>query len=106
MADADDDIRGSFYCWSWEENKEFEMALSVIDEDDPERWKKIASMIGGKKSAGEVRKHYEALIEDLDIIETGRLDQEFGEGMLCAQHGSWTDDDQKFLCYAKNESNC
>ena len=94
MGDVDD--TGVSFCgWSWEENKEFEMALAVIDEDNPERWKEIASMIGGKKSVEEVRKHYEALLEDIDIIESGRLVQEFGEGTVCGQHGAWTDEDQK-----------
>lgn len=76
--------------WSWEENKEFEMALATIDEDSPERWEEIVSMIGGggKRSVEEVKKHYEALLRDLDIIESGRFDhdQEFGD---------WTDEDQE-----------
>lgn len=92
MADVGD---GSFFSdWSWEENKQFEMALAMIDEDNPDRWKKIASMIGGRRGVDEVRKHYEALLKDLDIIESGWLDQGCGE-VRNIQHISWTEDDQK-----------
>lgn len=61
--------------WSWEENKEFEVALAVVDEQHPHRWEVVAAMIGsGKKSAEDVHKHYVILLEDLQFIESGQLD--------------------------------
>lgn len=60
--------------WSWEENKSFEMALAAIDEKYPDRWEVIAAMIGGNKNAGEVQEHYVTLLEDLHLIESGKLD--------------------------------
>lgn len=96
MEDGEDSM-SSCCGWSWEENKKFEMALARIDEDSPERWIEIASMIGGKKSVEEVMKHYEALLDDLNAIESGMLDQEFTGRPRCTQHLNWTDDDQKLL---------
>ncbi|XP_020273393.1 protein RADIALIS-like 4 isoform X2 [Asparagus officinalis] len=85
-----------FCGWSWEENKLFEMALAVIDEDNPDRWKEIISVIGGKRSEEEVKKHYEALLRDLNIIESGMFDQEFGEAQDCTQDITLTGDEQNF----------
>ncbi|XP_020267555.1 protein RADIALIS-like 4 isoform X3 [Asparagus officinalis] len=88
----------SLYGWSWEENKIFEIALAVIDEDNPDRWNEIVSIIGGRKSIEEVKKHYESLLEDLSIIESGRLDEEVDDEQdyddqcaVCAE------EDQKLL---------
>lgn len=68
--------------WSWEENKLFELALvaTSVSGCSDDRWCKIASMIGGRKSAEEVRRHYEVLLEDLDVIESGRLTLVFDQG--------------------------
>ncbi|KAJ8899012.1 hypothetical protein K2173_008835 [Erythroxylum novogranatense] len=92
------------YGWSWEENKQFEMALAVVDEDDPDRWGVVASMVGGNKSAEDVRKHYGILLEDLQRIESGKLDHalvgEESESLLqvdCPQPCSWTEEDHKML---------
>ncbi|CAK9152841.1 unnamed protein product [Ilex paraguariensis] len=61
--------------WSWEENKTFELALATVDEDDPVRWEVVAaSIVGGKKSAEDVQRHYVILLEDLKFIESGKLD--------------------------------
>ncbi|MED6198618.1 hypothetical protein PIB30_068105 [Stylosanthes scabra] len=60
--------------WTWKENKLFELALAVVDENHPERWETVAAMIGGEKSAGEVQEHYVILLEDLELIESGKLD--------------------------------
>ncbi|XP_020267554.1 protein RADIALIS-like 3 isoform X2 [Asparagus officinalis] len=93
-----DQAMSSLYGWSWEENKIFEIALAVIDEDNPDRWNEIVSIIGGRKSIEEVKKHYESLLEDLSIIESGRLDEEVDDEQdyddqcaVCAE------EDQKLL---------
>lgn len=80
--------------WSWEENKLFELALAVVDEQHPDRWEVVAAMVGGKKSPEEVKKHYVILLEDLKFIESGNLDHKLGgeTKSLC-----WNDDDNKLL---------
>lgn len=45
----------------------------MFDKDTPDRWQNIAKAVGGVKSAEEVKKHYEILIEDLQHIESGRI---------------------------------
>ncbi|XP_030463882.1 protein RADIALIS-like 4 [Syzygium oleosum] len=58
--------------WTTKQNKMFEKALALFDKDTPDRWQKIAKAVGGK-SAEEVKRHYEILIEDLKHIESGRV---------------------------------
>nr|XP_043633790.1 protein RADIALIS-like 1 [Erigeron canadensis] len=58
--------------WTPQQNKSFERALAVYDRDTPDRWQKIARAVGGK-SAEEVKRHYEVLIEDLRHIESGNV---------------------------------
>ena len=58
--------------WTAKQNKLFETALAVYDEDTPDRWMKIAKAVGGK-SVEEVKKHYQVLIEDLRHIESGYI---------------------------------
>lgn len=87
--------------WSWEENKLFELALAVVDEEDPDRWEMVAAMVGGKKSAEDVQKHYVILLEDLQVIESGKLDHKLGEAQPCGQVDCtqprcWTDEDNKY----------
>lgn len=92
-----------FLCgWSWEENKLFEQALAVVDEQDPDRWEVVAAMVGGKKSAEDVQKHYVILLEDLQVIESGELDNKLGEAQPCvhvesAQSTCWSDEDDKYV---------
>ncbi|KAJ9171666.1 hypothetical protein P3X46_014998 [Hevea brasiliensis] len=89
--------------WSWEENKQFELALAVVDEENPDRWQVVASILGGKKSAEDVQKHYKILLEDLQCIESGELDHTLvGEAQACVQVERtesicWTEEDQKLL---------
>ncbi|KAF9593787.1 hypothetical protein IFM89_025496 [Coptis chinensis] len=93
-----DGFQDLFYGWSWEENKLFELALAVVEEDNPDRWNAVAMMVGGR-SAEEVEKHYKILLEDLRYIESGYMDHTLGEAQPCvpvAQSLSWTDEDQKF----------
>ncbi|XP_062084594.1 protein RADIALIS-like 4 [Humulus lupulus] len=87
-------------CWSWEENKLFELALAVVDEQHPRRWELVAAMIGGQKSAQEVRNHYVILLEDLQVIESGKLDHKLNTHYppLC-----WTDQNNKLLLQLKLE---
>ena len=56
--------------WTWRQNKQFEDALAVYDEDTADRWDKVASMVDGK-SPEEVKAHYDILVEDLERIEAG-----------------------------------
>ncbi|KAF3953616.1 hypothetical protein ACB098_02G181800 [Castanea mollissima] len=64
--------RSSSSSWTTKENKQFEKALAVYDKDTPDRWQKVAKAVGGK-SAEEVKRHYEILIEDVRHIESGRV---------------------------------
>lgn len=57
--------------WTAEENKLFEKALARFDRDTPDRWHNVARAVGGGKSAEEVKRHYQILIEDLRRIESG-----------------------------------
>jgi hypothetical protein len=58
--------------WTSQENKRFEKALAVYDKDTPDRWQKVARAVGGK-SADEVKRHYDILIEDVRDIESDRV---------------------------------
>lgn len=49
--------------WTQKENKLFEKALAKFDKDTPDRWHNVAKAVGGK-TAEEVKRHYEILIED------------------------------------------
>ncbi|KAK4792638.1 hypothetical protein SAY86_023073 [Trapa natans] len=67
----------SMFCgWTWEENKLFELALAVVDEQDPDRWEAVAALVGGDKNAEDAHKHYMVLVEDLQFIEGGFMDNE------------------------------
>lgn len=92
--------------WSWEENKLFELALAVVDEEDPDRWEVVAAMVGGKKSAEDVQKHYVILLEDVKFIESGKLDHKLDESFPppqpcvqvdCTQSLCWADEDNKYV---------
>ncbi|GMJ06898.1 RADIALIS-LIKE SANT/MYB 3, RAD-like 6 [Hibiscus trionum] len=58
--------------WTAKQNKLFETALALYDKDTPDRWHNVAKAVGGK-TAEEVKRHYEILIEDLVHIESGRV---------------------------------
>ncbi|WOH00833.1 hypothetical protein DCAR_0520209 [Daucus carota subsp. sativus] len=54
--------------WTAKQNKAFERALAVYDKDTPDRWQNIAKAVGDK-TADEVKRHYEILVEDVKRIE-------------------------------------
>ncbi|XP_065869543.1 transcription factor DIVARICATA-like [Euphorbia lathyris] len=58
--------------WSKEENKRFERALAIYDEDEPDRWIKVAAMIPGK-TVYDVIKQYRELEDDVSDIEAGKV---------------------------------
>ncbi|XP_062000771.1 protein RADIALIS-like 4 isoform X1 [Rosa rugosa] len=64
--------RSSSSSWTPKQNKQFEKALALYDKDTPDRWQKVARAVGGK-SAEEVKRHYEILLEDVKHIESGRI---------------------------------
>ncbi|KAK2970221.1 hypothetical protein RJ640_021657 [Escallonia rubra] len=91
--------------WSWEENKLFELALAVIGEEDPNRWGLVAAMVGGNKNAEDVQRHYVALLQDVDSIESGHLDHKLGDAAAAPPYydstlstSYLTDEAQRTLC--------
>lgn len=56
--------------WTIEENKQFETALALFDQDTPDKWLRVAEMVPGK-SVGDVIKRYKELVEDVSHIEAG-----------------------------------
>ncbi|XP_073026718.1 transcription factor RADIALIS-like [Primulina eburnea] len=58
--------------WTAKENKAFEKALAVFDEDTPDRWDNVAKSIGGR-TPDEVKRHYQILLDDINYIESGRV---------------------------------
>ena len=59
--------------WSKKENKLFEEALAYYGEGTPDRWHKVSRAMGGTKTADEVRRHFEILVDDVGLIESGRV---------------------------------
>jgi hypothetical protein len=94
-----DDISNGLCGWSWKENKLFELALALVDERHPERWEMVAAMVGGKKSADEVQEHYMILLEDLELIESGKFDHKLVEDHTCV-----IVDLTKSLCLSDNNN--
>ncbi|CAK8561631.1 unnamed protein product [Lathyrus sativus] len=64
------DERGMFGKWTREQDMAFENALANYPEDDVDRWVKIAAVVPGK-SLGEIMRHYEVLVEDVYLIQSG-----------------------------------
>ncbi|KAL0423512.1 UNVERIFIED_CONTAM: Transcription factor DIVARICATA [Sesamum radiatum] len=58
--------------WTSEENKLFENALAEIDPSSPAFFEHVASRVPWK-SIQEVRNHYQALVEDVEMIESGHF---------------------------------
>ncbi|XP_062233130.1 protein RADIALIS-like 3 isoform X2 [Phragmites australis] len=65
--------------WTTKQNKLFERALATYDKDTPDRWQNVARAVGGGKSAEDVKRHYEELLQDLHHIESaGRQGSQYG----------------------------
>ncbi|GBG82166.1 hypothetical protein CBR_g34447 [Chara braunii] len=58
--------------WTPQEDKLFEQALADVDENDEARWEKVAARLPGK-SIDDLVRHYELLVEDIIMIDEGRL---------------------------------
>ncbi|XP_019418816.1 PREDICTED: protein RADIALIS-like 3 [Lupinus angustifolius] len=58
--------------WTFLQNKRFERALVFYNKDTKDRWLNIAKVVGDK-SAEEVERHYQILLEDLEKIESGLI---------------------------------
>ncbi|CAN8269457.1 unnamed protein product [Cochlearia groenlandica] len=81
--------------WTKEENKMFEKALAVFaDENSPDRWFQVASMIPGK-TVFDVMEQYNKLEEDVSNIEAGRVPV---PGYLSEASSSISGFDQETMC--------
>ncbi|KAK4779178.1 hypothetical protein SAY86_006706 [Trapa natans] len=58
--------------WTHKQDKLFERAIALYDKDTPERWHNVARAVGGK-TAEEVKRHYDVLLQDLMHIQTGQI---------------------------------
>lgn len=58
--------------WTEKQNKSFENALAVYNKETPDRWHKIANVVGGT-TEDEVRRQYHILLEDISLIESGKV---------------------------------
>ncbi|KAG6434642.1 hypothetical protein SASPL_106282 [Salvia splendens] len=58
--------------WTFEENERFEDALVVFDEKAPDRWSKLVAAVGGTKTEEDVKLHFQRLVDDIELIESGK----------------------------------
>ncbi|KAJ9544256.1 hypothetical protein OSB04_023963 [Centaurea solstitialis] len=58
--------------WTPQENKRFEDALALFDQETPDRWHNVAQLVPGK-TVVDVINHYRKLEEDISEIEAGEL---------------------------------
>lgn len=63
---------GSNLTWTAKQNKLFENALAVYDRETPDRWHKVAKVVGGTTEE-EVKRQYQILLEDINRIESGKV---------------------------------
>ncbi|KAK4483117.1 hypothetical protein RD792_010296 [Penstemon davidsonii] len=58
--------------WTAAENKAFENALALFDDNTPNRWERVAEMVPGK-TIWDVIKQYKELEDDVSSIEAGLI---------------------------------
>ncbi|KAL3534770.1 hypothetical protein ACH5RR_003231 [Cinchona calisaya] len=56
--------------WTLTQEKLFESALQLFHEDSPNRWEKVAAVVGGGKSAEDVKNHQKMLVAEYQISKT------------------------------------
>ncbi|KAK4412417.1 Transcription factor DIVARICATA [Sesamum alatum] len=79
--------------WTPAENKAFENALALFDENTPDRWQKVAAMVPGK-TVGDVIRQYKELEDDPGDEKTSSArpsDQERKKGV------PWTEEEHKLF---------
>ncbi|XP_047329164.1 protein RADIALIS-like 4 [Impatiens glandulifera] len=59
--------------WNARQNKLFENALAMYGEETTDRWQKMARFIGGNKTAEDVKRHYDLLVDEVSQIESGQV---------------------------------
>ncbi|KAF5453778.1 hypothetical protein F2P56_023499 [Juglans regia] len=64
------DTDHDYHQWSFEENKIFEKALVEFDFPSPDLFEKIATRIP-RKTLPQIKQHFEALLKDIQMIESG-----------------------------------
>ncbi|KAK1355785.1 transcription factor SRM1 [Heracleum sosnowskyi] len=84
---------GVFSTWSREQNKIFETGLAIYPENSEYRWEKIAANVP-RKSAGDVKKHYDLLVDDINRIEAGLVPLPCYDISLYGSIGRVDDDDE------------
>lgn len=80
--------------WTFEQNKRFEHAIAMYDNDAPDFWHNLAKATGGK-TVEEVKRHYEQLVEDIKLIESGKSPKLNYFPFVGGDEGSNLMDDQK-----------
>ncbi|XP_065847410.1 protein RADIALIS-like 3 [Euphorbia lathyris] len=83
--------------WTPKQNKLFENALAIYDQDSPDRWNNLARAVGGK-TVEEVKRHYEMLVEDVRQIEAGHvpLPNYRKAGLSSKGYSNFIDEEQRF----------
>ncbi|RZC52098.1 hypothetical protein C5167_020524 [Papaver somniferum] len=95
---ASSSMRSTSSSWTSKQNKSFEKALALFDKDTPDRWHNVARAVGGK-SADEVKRHYEILIQDLKYIESGQVP--FPNYKSTSVGKGFADEEQRLMKYLK-----
>ncbi|XP_019059135.1 PREDICTED: protein RADIALIS-like 1 [Tarenaya hassleriana] len=74
QSNSDQELRHMYSLWTADQNKRFENALAdMYDSDSPDRWKELAEAVGDDKTIEDIILHYEELVEDLKMIESGHI---------------------------------
>ena len=89
--------RSSGSSWTPKQNKQFEQALAVYDQDTPDRWQNVARAVG--KTVEEVKRQYELLEEDVRHIESGNVPFPYSQQSSSASRGRARDDEQRYISH-------